>query len=174
MRTPRAEIDFDDFTKAIDSLLTCKASGLGGLRNEHITALRFNPAGKQSPKADRAIHHFYDLANQIVQGNLPWFFYAGYTAVRLCAINKDDPRTRNEETPMDCRPVGIGNAARRVISQALLQPYKQDFITACSPSQLGCGVKAGSSQLLFSTQVMLEASPSHMVANIDVANAKRG
>ena len=72
---------------------------------------------------------------------------------------------------MDCRPVAKGNALRKVVTTALMTPFKKAIIAATTPTQFGSGEKAGGSQLVFAAQPMLEANPSFVIIGLDVENA---
>ena len=160
-----------DFLQLLRQLLNLRAPGLGGLRNEHLLALVFPAFSGASSKALEAEHHLFNLAQQIVTGALPQYFYTCFTAVRCVPLNKKNPEEIQEGGVMDCRPVGIGNALRCLITKALFKQVTQVFNKATSPMQYGCGEKAGGTKMYFNVKAHMEANPSHAVLSLDYSNA---
>ena len=167
----RAELDPKQFAKALRSLNNLIAPGLGGLRNEHLLALVFPDFSGASSEAQEAENHLFQLAQLITKGALPPYFYTCYTAVRCIPINKQKPEDLQDGATMDCRPVGIGNAIRRLITKTLFDQFVGAFNAVTAPMQYGCGEKAGGTKMIFSVKVHTEANPTHATMSIDVANA---
>ena len=153
----RASLDFDIFRDTIKFLKPLTASGLGGLRNEHLTALVYNERSNVSIGASTALSKVHRLCCEITQGNVPWYFLSGWVATSLSAVNKIDPRDLEPGHQMDFRPVAMGNSLRKVTTEALLAPYKDVIIDATKPTQFGCGESAGGIQMVFSLKLQQES-----------------
>ena len=164
----RQELIKEEFLKLLRQLPNLRSPGLGGLRNEHLLALVFPAFSGASPKALAAEHN---LAQLIVTGALPQYFYTCFTAVLCVPINKKAPEELEEGGIMDCRPVGIGNALRCLITKTLFQQVTQVFNHATSPMQYGCGEKAGGTKMYFNIATHMEANPSHAILSLDYSNA---
>ena len=167
----RANLDFGILKRKISSLKPRVAPGIGGLRNEHLTSIVFTDRSNASPKAKSAIHSFHELGNQIVKGNLPWFFYVAWTASGLTAMNKTTYDELGVDELMDCRPLMKGNSARKVITSAWIEPFKMKMVEVTRPTQFGSGEKAGGTQLIFAAKLMMEANPTFVIGSIDVENS---
>ena len=72
---------------------------------------------------------------------------------------------------MDYRPIANGNSLCKVITSALLIPFKATIIYATKPTLFGSRQKAGCSQLVFDIQLILEANPSFVAISLDIKNA---
>ena len=155
-----AELDEKEFKKQLRALDNLVAGGIGGLRNEHLLAIIFPALSGASPEALAAEKNLFNLAQLIVKGSLPPYFYTCYTAVRCIPLNKKSPEDVKEGEVMDCRPVGVGNALRRLITRTLFAPFVSDFNAVTAPMQYGCGEKAGGTKMYFSIAVHLEANPT--------------
>ena len=71
----RASIDRDILRKCILKLKGQVSPGLTGFRNEHIQALIFSEQSNADFLAKSAFDELHAVANDIVQGRLPWYFY---------------------------------------------------------------------------------------------------
>ncbi|EJK59207.1 hypothetical protein THAOC_20603, partial [Thalassiosira oceanica] len=108
-------IDRENFMKELGRLDHDVGEGLGGLRNEHLTALLFSPRRDVTPGAAAAADDLYAFADNVVQCRLPDYFYVGYVATRLVPANKVDPSTLALGASPDARPINVGNVLRRLI-----------------------------------------------------------
>ena len=72
---------------------------------------------------------------------------------------------------MDYRPVAKGNSLWKVSTTALMALFWQACADLTFPTQLGNSKKAGSSQLVFGIQMLLEANPGHVDLALDIENA---
>ena len=166
----RRGIDREVFMKELGKLDHDVAEGLGGLRNEHLTCLLFNPQREVTPGAAAAADNLYAFADNVVQCRLPPYFYKGYVATRLPA-NKVDPSTLALGATPDARPINVGNALRRLITRA----YFDDGLLATinefvAPVQNGAGLKGGISLSVLGVQATLEARPDFCVIHGDLKN----
>ena len=75
---------------------------------------------------------------------------------------------------MDCRPVGIGNSLRCLITKALFTQFTNIFIQSTAPMQYSCGKKAGGSKIIFNLSAHMEANSTHTLAFLDYSNAFNG
>jgi hypothetical protein len=166
----RATLDKDLFRKTILGLRREVSPGPGNLRNEHLSALIFNPESKVSDQASAAFDHLFEVAETIVSGRLPWYFYVAWTTTSLSAVNKLDPETLEQGQTMDCRPVCKGNSLRKAIIRTLYEPYMESFEKTGWPCQFGTS-KSGISQFCFSLFTHLEARPDFVVIALDIKNA---
>jgi hypothetical protein len=171
MNHDRAELDQAEFRKLLRGLANLRTPGLGGLRNEHLLALVFPAHSGASPKALDAENQLFRLAQHIVKGTMPSYFYTLFTSVRCVPLNKKHLEELNEGDIMDCRPVGIGNSLRCLITKALFKQFTNIFIQATAPMQYGCGEKAGGSKMIFNLSAHMKANPTHTLASLDYSNA---
>ena len=100
----RKGLDHDKFIEDLLHLPTDSAPGLDGLRNEHLKPLLFGPKRDVPAEAWQAVEELYQLSNQIVQVNLPSYFYAGHVSTRLVPANKVHPSELQGKLP-DGRPI---------------------------------------------------------------------
>ena len=110
LRRPRRGIDRNKFVQVLKSLKYDVSAGLGCGRNEHILALSIKPTRQVTPSASNAIDNFHMYANNVVQGQLPDYFYTGYCASRLVPANKVHPDSLSPGEIPECRPINIGSA----------------------------------------------------------------
>ena len=82
-----------------------------------------------------------------------------------------NPEEIQEGGVIDCRPVGIGNALRCLITKALFKQVTQVFNKAYSPMQYGRGEKAGGTKMYFNIKAHMEANSTHAVLSLDYSNA---
>ena len=72
---------------------------------------------------------------------------------------------------MDCRPIAKGNSLRKVITSALMRPFKQSIIAATAPTQFGGGLRSGGTILIFALMLLLESNPEFVLIGLDIENA---
>mgnify|MGYP001307855544 FL=1 len=166
----RATLDKDFFRKTILSLRREVSPGPGNLRNEHLTALVFNPQSRVSDQASAAFDHLFEVSEAIIAGRFPWYFYVAWTATSLSAVNKVDPESLAEGQTMDCRPVCKGNSLRKAIIRTLYEPFMKPFEKIGLPCQFGTS-KGGISQFSFTISSYMEAKPDWVVVALDIKNA---
>ena len=73
------------------------------------------------------------MARKIATSNVDPNGLAAYTACRLIALNKNP----------GVRPIGVGEAARRIIGKAILKVIKPDVLKVTGNLQLCAGQEAG-------------------------------
>ena len=71
----RTSLDKEILCASILKLKLQVSPGLTGFRNEHIQALLFSDGAKVDLLAKQAFDELFAVANNIVQGKLPWYFY---------------------------------------------------------------------------------------------------
>lgn len=94
-----------------------------------------------------------------------------WTATNLTALNKKNFHELDDDELTDCHHMAKGNTTRKVITSTLLAPFKQSIIDVTTPTQLGSREKPGGSQLIFATQLMLEANLDFLIISLDIVNA---
>ena len=147
------------------------APGLGGLRNEHITALKLNPRRIMTPSASVVLDHYFSYSVAVMKVELPLWFYEVESAVRLVPANKVDPRELPPNMTPDARPVGVGTAERRHRERVYYDtPTIASFNIITAPIQNGVGLKAGMTISVFAAQAQMEAAPGHEVHKKDLMN----
>jgi hypothetical protein len=67
-----------------------------------------NPNRQATPKARDTVSNLHTFANNVVQGQLPEYFYEGYCASRLFPVNKVHPHQLNPGDIQESRPINIG------------------------------------------------------------------
>ena len=85
----------------------------------------------QNPAASEALGR---VADRVAAADLPEEAVAGLAAVCLHPLRKK---------PSGVRPVGAGEALRRVVAKALLLEVAGTLAEGVGPRQLGCGLKGG-------------------------------
>ena len=101
--------------------------GLGGLRNEHLTAILFHPNKAMSPAAHGAFDKFYEYTSNVVGGDMPSYFYMAWAAIRLTVLNKFDLRLLSPDEIPDGRLIGVSNSKRCAITKVLIDPFARCF-----------------------------------------------
>ena len=72
------------------------------------------------------------------------YFYAAWVSSRLLPANKVHPDDLPPGTTLDSRPLNIGSAERRLITQVFFkEDPKTTFNKIFGPVQNGVGIKAG-------------------------------
>ena len=171
LRRPRRGIDRNKFVQVLKSLKYDVSAGLGCGRNEHILALSIKPTRQVTPSASNAIDNFHMYANNVVQGQLPDYFYTGYCASRLVPANKVHPDSLSPGEIPECRPINIGSAERRLIERAYFDEGLQaSFASILEPVQNGVCVKGGISKTIFGIQAALDANPDYAIFQGDIKN----
>ena len=120
--------------------------------------------------AKQAFDELFAVANNIVQGKLPWYFYQAWNGTSLTALNKKGREELHEGETMDCRPVCKGESLRKVITKALYAPFMEAIREKCDPCQFSIGTKGGGSQLVLAITLLLEANPEWVVVALDIVN----
>ncbi|EJK64395.1 hypothetical protein THAOC_14871, partial [Thalassiosira oceanica] len=167
----RRGIDRENFMKELGRLDHDVGEGLGGLRNEHLTALLFSPQRDVTPGAAAAADDLYAFADNVVQCRLPDYFYVGYVATRLVPANKVDPSTLAPGASPDARPINVGNALRRLITRAFFDEGLLATINEIvGPVQNGAGLRGGISLTVLGVQASLEARPDFCAIQGDLKN----
>ena len=171
LRRTRRGIDRNKFEQVLKSFKHNVSAGLGCGRNEHLLALLIKPTRQVTPSAKNAVDNFHAYANNIVQGQFPDYFYAGYVASRLVPANKVHPDLLNPDDTPDCRPINIGSAERQLIERAYFDEGLQaSFARILEPVQNGVCVKGGISKSIFGIQAVLDANPNFAIFQGDIKN----
>ena len=144
----RATLDRDIFCNCILKLRGQVSPGLTGFRKEYIQALLFSKESNADFLAKSAFDKLYAVANDIVQGCLPWYVYQAWNGTSLMALNKKNVEELAKGERMDCRPVCKGDSLRKVITKALYAPSTERIQAVCHPCQFGVGTKGGGAQLM--------------------------
>ena len=110
IQAPRTSIDREVFDATLLDLQSMTAPGLELLRNEHLTALVFNPNRQVSPLARSALDQLFRLLNLIAYGSLPWYFFVLFYSIRQDAGGCPSPdpahwyRLRIAPSPLEMPP----------------------------------------------------------------------
>ena len=81
-------------------------------------------------------------------------------------MNKKKKEELVEGGLMDCMPMSKGNSLRKAVTKALLALFEQVIVTVTKPTQYGIGEKAGGSQLVFDTQLLVEINPHFAIIRL--------
>ena len=106
----RASIDREILRDCILKLRGQVLPGLTGFCIEYIQALLFSEQSNADFIAKSAFNELHAVANDIVQGRLPWYFYQAWNGTSLTALNKKNVEDLAEGETMDCRPVCKGDS----------------------------------------------------------------
>ena len=98
----RASIKKDILCECILNLRGQVSPGLSGFRNEYIQALLFSENSNADYVAKSAFDELHAVANDIVQGRLPWYFYQVCNGTSLTALNKKNIEDLEDGEVMDC------------------------------------------------------------------------
>ena len=84
-----------------------------------------------------------------------------WVACRLVPANEDHPDDLPANTVPDCRPINIGNAERRLITQTYFDEALQQssYNNSIGPVQTGVGVRGVISVTVFAVAAALAAGP---------------
>ena len=111
-------------------------------------------------RAQSAFENMFDFANDVVQVNLPGYFYRVWVAHRLVSTNNVHPSELPEGAEPDCRPIQIGRSDRRLFSRAYWdQSLQFEYNRILGPVQNGVGIKGGISITVMGVQAALDANP---------------
>ncbi len=161
LNRPRKGIDRAVFDKELKSLKHDIAPGLGCIQNEYFLALLINPNRQATPEARDTANNLHTFANNVVQGQLPEYFYEGYCASLLVPASKEHPEQLNPGNIQECRPINIGNAERHLIEQAYFDEGLQEaYVRILGPVQNKVGIRDGIS---IRVQVALDANPDFAI-----------
>ncbi len=136
-----------------------------------MLALLIKPNRQATPEARDAVNNLHTFANNIVQGQLPKYFYKGYCASRLVPANKVHPDQLNPDNIQECRPINIGNAERCLIKQAYFDEGLQEAYThILGPVQNRLGIHGRISITTFGVQAALDAHPDFSIFQGNIKN----
>ena len=159
MRAARKGIDKKTLREVLHGLSHDTSPGLGGERNEHLTVLLFNEQREVTSRAQSAFENMFDFANDVVQVNLPGYFYRVWVAHRLVSTNNVHPSELPEGAEPDCRPIQIGRSDRKLFSRAYWDESLQfEYNRILGPVQNGVGIKDGISITAMGVQAALDAN----------------
>ena len=149
----------------IANLKRRKGVGVPGVRNEHLSVL----AGAfEDPMAKEAVSAYSELANNIINADMPAWFYALLAVNRLVMPWKKIPPPG--EMP-DCRPVAVPQTDRVATERALFKSAEAAHAEYLAPQQLGVGVKNGIALLVFGLRELMWMHPEFVFVSLDTRNA---
>ena len=101
------------------------------------------------------------MARKIVTSNVDPNGLAAYTACRLIALNKNP----------GVRPIGVGEAARRIIGKAILKVIKPDVLRVTGNLQLCAGQEAGAEAAVHAIRTLFQDESTDAALLVDASNA---
>ena len=173
MRAARKGIDKKTLREVLHGLSHDTSPGLGGERNEHLTVLLFNEQREVTSRAQSAFDNMFEFVNDVVQVNLPGYFYRAWVANRLVPAKKVHPSELPEGAEPDCRPIKIGRSDRRLFSRAYWDEslqFEYNRILGPVQNQNGVGIKGGISITAMGVQDALDANPEFGCIQGDIKN----
>ena len=109
-----------------------------------------------------ALESLAKVADRVAAADLPEEVVAGLAAVCLHPLRKK---------PSGVRPVGAGEALRRIVGRALLSAAKGPLAEGVGKHQLGAGLKGGGEKLAHVVRATAEARPLDCWVALDLSNA---
>ncbi|CAI7910522.1 unnamed protein product [Closterium sp. NIES-54] len=106
--------------------------------------------------------HLHALVNTILGGNLPASVANLLTASRLIALAKPEG---------GARPIAIGECLTRLATKAALSAMGEATREFFLPLQYGVAVPGGAETVIYAARAYLDAHPTSMVLQADIANA---
>ena len=109
-----------------------------------------------------ALESLAKVADRVAAADLSEEVVAGLAAVCLHPLR---------EKPAGVRPVGAGEALRRIVGRALLSAEKGPLAAGVGKHQLGAGLKGGGEKLAHVVRATAEARPLDYWVALDLSNA---
>ena len=106
------------------------------------------------------------LARVLCTENIPSHVLKFYTAGRLVALDKCPG-----ETPMQIRPIGIGEVLRRIVGKSIMTLLKSDISQAAGPLQACAGHKGGVEAAVHAMKEVFQDANTEAVILVDASNA---
>ena len=141
------------FREALRRASRVSGPGPSGSRAAHWAVVLQVPAAFES---------LAKVADKVAAADLPEEMVAGLAAVCLHPLRKK---------PEGVRPVGAGEALRRVVGRALLSAEKGPLAEGVGRHQLGAGLKGGGEKLAHLVRATAEARPFDCWVALDLSNA---
>ena len=101
------------------------------------------------------------MARRIATSHVDPEGLAAYTACRLIALNKNP----------GVRPIGVGEAARRIIGKAILKVIKSDILKVTGSLQLCAGQEAGADAAVHAVCTLFQDESTDAAILVDASNA---
>lgn len=157
---PIVSVSPEDVSAALSSFYTGSASGLDGLRPDHLKELTSPSAGDNGPKL---LDSLTRLCNFLLKGLLNMevcpFLYGGW----LCALSKKDGGVR---------PIAIGNTLRRLVAKLGCKAVRGAMSTYLQPHQVGFGTHLGCEAAIHATRLFAtQDDTGEILIKIDLKNA---
>lgn len=150
-----------DVTNAIGSFYSGSASGLDGLRPQHLKELTSSSAGNNGTKL---LESLCKLCNFLLRGMLnpqvcPYLYGA-----TLCALEKKDG---------GIRPIAIGNTIRRLVAKLGCRSVREEMAMYLQPCQIGFGTPLGCEAAIHATRhfAMAHQGTDTVIVKLDIKNA---
>ena len=137
-----------------------KGMGLSKMRDDHIRALA-KPSGEGCEKAKRAVEVVDALGDAYMNGEMPVWFYAVFTAVRCVALKKPTGGVR---------PLGVGECLRKLWWAEATDMMASTFRQAVFPRQMAVGAPAAGQSIVMTVRTVLEVHPEWGVVKLDIRN----
>lgn len=120
--------------------------------------------------AKSVFDELHAVANDIVQGHLPWYFYQAWNKTSLTALNKKNVEDLVEGEVMDCQTVCKGDSLRKVSTKALYAPFMDKIHAKCDLQQFGVGRKEGGEPITMAIHLLIEANPDWVLLALVIKN----
>lgn len=150
-----------DVANALSSFYNGSASGLDGLRPQHLKEMTSSSAGSNGP---RLLESLAKLCNFLLRGMLNLEVRPFLYGATLCALSKKDG---------GIRPIAVGSVFRRLTAKLCCRAVRDVMADYLQPHQVGFGTALGCEAAIHSTRsfaVRHEAS-NKVIVKIDIKNA---
>lgn len=147
--------------KAISHFPNGSASGIDGIRPQHLKDLTSKSAGDSGI---RLLHSITRLCNFILAGKIIPEIWPHFFGASLIAINKKYG---------GIRPIAIGNTFRRLIAKLACSAFKEEMGLYLRPQQLGFGTANGCEAIIHTVRTFLHQhrASNNILLKIDFRNA---
>ncbi|CAI7742787.1 unnamed protein product [Closterium sp. NIES-53] len=150
----KLSIPHADFAKMLGRCKNGVGAGPSGMTFEHLRDAAITNALVST--------HLHALVNTILGGNLPASVANLLTASRLIALAKPGG---------GARPIAIGECLTRLAAKAALSAMGEAAREFFLPLQYGVAVPGGAETVIHTARAYLDAHPTSMVLQADIANA---
>ncbi|XP_063538102.1 uncharacterized protein LOC134747408 [Cydia strobilella] len=161
LASPFLTVTQEEVVGALGSFYNGSASGLDGLRPQHLKELTSVSAGDNGGKLLESLTR---LCNFLLRGMVnpqacPYLYGAS-----LCALAKRDGGVR---------PIAVGNTLRRLVSKLACRAVKEEMAEFLQPCQVGFGTPLGCEGAIHAVRsyAMAPENDSGVVLKVDIKNA---
>lgn len=157
---PCLAVKVTDVADALQSFQHGSASGLDGLRSDHLKEL-VSPASGDNGL--RLLESVTRLCNFMLKGKLNPDIRPFLYGASLCALQKKDG---------GIRPIAVGSTFRRLVAKLCCHAVKNPMANFLQPHQVGFGTQLGCEAAIHATRAFaLREGSADVILKLDVRNA---